>query len=129
MTPTTALISFGIITLAALMVEITYTYLARGFGYGFSSNRAVIERNGFGLRIQRAYQNQVEATAYIVPILAAAALTGLSGSGVELAALLIVSGRALFVALYYTGIPFIRIVGFAGGSMGSLYLAYRLLVG
>ncbi|MBL4726105.1 MAG: MAPEG family protein, partial [Rhizobiaceae bacterium] len=61
------------------------------------------------MRIQRAYQNQVESAAYVVPVLAAGALVGLEGSGAETAALLIILGRIAFALLYYTGIPFIRV--------------------
>ncbi|MEM9797337.1 MAG: MAPEG family protein [Pseudomonadota bacterium] len=127
MTLTTALILYALVTMTALTVEIVYAYATQGFGYGFSSNRPVIERTPLGLRIERAYRNQVESAAYILPVLTAGIVTGLQGPGIALAATLIVSGGAAFVLLYYTGIPFIRILGFTCGSLGSLYLALRLL--
>lgn len=127
MTPIAALIAFAFVTMIALMIEIVFTYATQGFGFGFSSNRPTVERGALALRIQRAYQNQVEAAAYIVPLLAAAAITGLDDPGVALASLLIAGGRAWFVLFYYTGLPFVRILGFSTGSLGSLYLAYRLL--
>ena len=123
-----ALVCFALVTMTALTVEIMYAYVSQGFGYGFSSNRPRIERGAFGLRIQRAYQNQVESAAYIVPALVGSAVLGLTGEGPALAAAVIVIGRAAFVLLYYTGIPFIRILGFTCGSFGSLYLAARCLI-
>ncbi|MEX3017620.1 MAPEG family protein [Gymnodinialimonas hymeniacidonis] len=128
MTFETALIGFALVTMTALTVEIVYAYVSQGFGYGFSSNRPTVERGALGLRIQRAYQNQVESSAYIVPVLAGAAYLGVSGDGPALAAALIVLGRAAFVVLYYTGIPFIRILGFTCGSLGSLYLAVQCVL-
>ncbi|MEX0338319.1 MAG: MAPEG family protein [Arenibacterium sp.] len=128
MTFENALIGFALITMTALTIEIFYTYLAHGFGYGFSSNRPAVERTALGLRIQRAYQNQIESTAYIVPVLAAAALLNPSSEGAAIAAALIVIGRAAFVVLYYTGVPFIRIIGFSCASLSTLYLAVTLLL-
>lgn len=128
MTPITALILFALITMTALTIEIVYTYATQGFGFGFSSNRPMIDRTALGLRIQRAYQNQVEASSYIVPILAGAALFGANTPGIMLASAIIVAGRAAFVLLYYTGIPFIRILGFTCGSLGSLYVGLTTLI-
>ena len=123
-----ALIGFAFVTMTALTIEIAYAYISQGFGYGFSSNRPMVERGALGLRIQRAYQNQVESAAYIVPVLAGATFLGVTGEGPALAAAAIIFGRAAFVLLYYTGIPFIRILGFTCGSLGSLYLALQCLL-
>lgn len=127
MEPITALIAFALITMSAIMVEILYTYATQGIGFGFSSNRPAVDKTALGLRIQRAYQNQVEAGAYIVPILMAAAMLGLTSPTAQITAAVIVAGRAAFVLLYYTGIPFIRILGFMGGSFGSLFMAFLVL--
>ena len=124
MTITTALIAFCGMTIFALALEIMYTYATQGFGFGFSSNRPMIERSPLALRIQRAYQNQVESAAYILPAFVAAALAGLSGPLVEFAALAIIAGRFAFLILYYSGVPFLRLLGFIAGTMGSLFLCY-----
>ncbi|MBM2576075.1 MAPEG family protein [Jannaschia sp. Os4] len=129
MTATTALILYALISMTALTVEIVYAYATQGFGYGFSSNRPAIERTPLGLRLERAWRNQVESAAYVLAVLAAAAVTGLSGPGPALALALVVAGRALFVLLYYTGLPFARIIGFSTASLGSLYLAVTMLLG
>ncbi len=128
MTFTTALIAFGIITLLMLGLEIMTTYAVQGFGFGFSANRGTVESPPFALRIKRAYQNQIESTAYGVPILAAAALTNLQFGGAELAALIFVIGRAAFAMLYYTGIPFIRVPAFLLGTLSIFYIAFGLLM-
>lgn len=128
MTFTTALIAFGIITLLMLGLEIMTTYATQGFGFGFSSNRNIVERPALALRIARAYQNQIESAAYGVPILAAAAVTGLQFSGAETAALLFVVGRAAFAVLYYSGVSFIRVPAFLLGTLSIFYIAYGLLV-
>lgn len=127
MTFLAALTLFGLITIMMLGLEIMFTYATLGFGYGFSSNRPKVEKSPLGLRIQRAYQNQAESAAYIVPILAAAAFSGLQGHGAELAALLTVLGRGAFALLYYSGIPFIRVPAFVLGTFPTLYIAYLLL--
>ena len=67
MTFVTALVLYGLLTLVLLGNEIFYTYATQGFGYGFSANRGPVERSPLALRIQRAYQNQVESAAYGVP--------------------------------------------------------------
>ena len=123
----TALILYGLLTLVLIGNEIFYTYATQGFGFGFSANRKVVEKSPLGLRIQRTYQNQVESAAYAVPVLAAGAFSGLQGAGPELAALLLVAGRAAFAVLYYTGIPFIRVPAFLVGSLSTLYIAYSVL--
>jgi len=127
MTFITALIVFGGITLAMLGLEIMTTYATQGFAFGFSSNRAIVERSAFALRVQRAYQNQIESAAYAVPVLAAAAIYGLQGDGVETAALLFVIGRAAFALLYYSGISFIRVPAFLVSNLSIIYIIYALL--
>lgn len=124
----TALVLFGLITLVMLAIELTFTYATQGFGYGFSSNRsAKTERSPLGLRIQRAYQNQIESAAYGVPVLAAAAFTGLQSGGAETAALLFIVGRAAFAPLFYSGVPFIRVPAFGLGTLATVYIAYELI--
>jgi uncharacterized MAPEG superfamily protein len=127
MTFITALALFALLTLVLLGNEIFYTYATQGFRYGFSSNRGEITRSPLALRIQRAYQNQIESAAYGVPVLGAAAIAGLQGSGPEMAALLFVAGRAAFALLYYTGIPFLRVPAFLVANLSVLYIVYALL--
>jgi uncharacterized MAPEG superfamily protein len=111
-----------------LSIEIMTAYAAQGFAFGFSSNRSTnIERPPMALRIQRAYQNQVESTTYGVPVLTAAAITGLESSSAEMAALLFVVGRAAYAVLYYSGVSFIRVPAFVMGTLSTLYIAYVLL--
>ena len=115
MTPLLTLIAFGILTLVVLYVDILTTYLTQGFGFGFSSNRPVIEKVGFQLRSQRSLQNQVESAAYIVPALLVALLPGGLDSTsilVSYCCLGIVVGRIGFIGSYYFGIPFVRAVFF-----------------
>ena len=128
MTFITALIVFGIITLLMLGLEIASTYATQGFSFGFSSNREIVEPPPLALRIQRAYQNQVESAAYGIPILSAAAISGLEFSGAETAALLFVVARAAFAILYYSGVHFIRVPAFLLGTLSIFYIAYGLLI-
>ena len=78
--------------------------------------------------IKSAYQNQVESAAYAVPVLAVAALVDLQSAGAQLAAMLLVVGRAAFAVLYYSGIPFVRVPAFALGSLSILFIAYKLMM-
>ncbi len=123
----TALALFALITLALVGLSITYTYATQGFGFGFSSNRGTPEVSAFATRLKRALQNHTESAGYIVPVLAAGLFTGLEGAGVEMAALLIIVGRAAFPILYLSGISFIRVPAFVLATFSSLYLAYLLL--
>ena len=125
---TTALILFGLLTVVMFMIEVMTTYATQGFGYGFSSNRSTnTERPPMALRIQRAYQNQVESAVYGVPVLAAAAITGLESGSAETAALLFIIGRGAYALLYYSGISFVRVPAFALGVLSTIYIAYVLL--
>lgn len=125
----TALVLFGLLTVVMLFIEINFTYLTQGFGYGFSSNRSTTtEYSPLAHRIKNAYQNQVEAAAYGVPILAAAAISGLESGSAETAAHVFVLGRAAFAVLYYTGIPFARVPAFAAAVLSIAYIGYSLLV-
>lgn len=128
MTFITALTLFGLLTLVMLGFEIMFTYATQGVAYGFSANRAIVERSPLALRIQHAYQNQVESAAYGVPVLIAAAIFGLEGNGTEIAALIFVVGRAAFALLYYSGITFIRVPAFVLGLVSIYYIAYFLLI-
>ena len=129
MSPEIAIAVFGLITFATIGFEVMFTYATQGIGFGFSAQRAVLEKTGFALRVERVYRNQVESAAYIVPALAAAALSGLSSSEALATCLIIVLGRTGFCLTYYTGITFIRVPFFAMGSFGSLYLIYLVLTG
>lgn len=126
MTFTAALVLFALLTLIMLGIEIMTTYATQGFGYGFSSNRGIIERPPLALRIQRAYQNQIESAAYGVPVLAVAALTDLESASAQTAALVFIIGRAAFAVLYYSGITFIRVPAFVMGTLSTLYIAYAM---
>ena len=53
MTLIAALIWFAVITIALIAFEITFTYGTRGFGYGFSSNRAKVDLSAFEGRMKR----------------------------------------------------------------------------
>lgn len=128
MTFTTALVAYALLTLFLVGFEIMFTYATQGFAYGFSSNRGAADFSAFALRMKRTLQNHVEAGLYGVPVLAAAAITGLQGPWVELAALIFILGRIAFVLLYYTGISFIRIPAFLAGTLSTLYLAIMLLL-
>ena len=127
MTFTTALALYGLLTLILVGNEIFYTYGTQGFGFGFSANRKPVEKSPLGLRIQRTYQNHVESAAYAVPVLAAGAFAGLQGTGPELAALLLIIGRAAFAVLYYSGIAFIRVPAFGLSTLSTLYIVYAVL--
>lgn len=125
---TAALVLFGLLTMIMLTIEIATTYITQGFGYGFSANRSTTtEPTALALRIKRAYQNQIESAAYGVPVLAAAAITGLESGSAAMAAHLFIIGRAAFAVLYYSGVPFIRVPAFGLSTMSTLYIAYVLL--
>jgi uncharacterized MAPEG superfamily protein len=127
MTVEAALASFGLITLALVGFEIMFTYATQGFAFGFSSNRGAPELSPFATRLKRTLQNHIESAAYIVPALVAASVAGLSGNGVQTAALLIVLGRVLFPVLYLSGVPFIRVLAFVLATLSSLYLGIMVL--
>lgn len=118
-----ALVTFALITMSLITFEIIYTYAKRGFRYGFSSNRPAIEHSAFELRIKRTLQNHIESAAYIVPVLIAAEVSGITFPSLEMAVGLILAGRAAYALLYYTGIPFVRIPAFSLASLSTAYVA------
>lgn len=128
MTFTTALLAFGLLSLMLAGIEIMFTYATLGFAHGFSANRANVEKSELGKRISNAYSNNAEAAAYGVPVLAAAAIVGLEGNGVETAAMLFVLGRVAFAVLYFTGITFVRVPAFLIGTMSIFYIAIYLFL-
>lgn len=124
----TALIVYGLISLVYLLAEVSFHYMYYGFTHGWSSNRPDTEpRPALGKRIANSFQNQTESAAYIVPVLAAAAVMGVDHAGAELAALLVILGRAAFGPLYWTGIPFIRIPAWGMAWISTAYIAVILL--
>jgi uncharacterized MAPEG superfamily protein len=123
-----ALVYFAAITLCLLSVEILFTYATQGFGYGFSSNRdPSVQFTALAMRIKNSYRNHIESAAYIVPVLVVAAISGLENDSAETAALLIVISRAFFAILYYVGLPFARLLGFAAAIISTIFIAYILL--
>ncbi len=120
-----ALLAVAALQFVLIAMDVTYTYATRGFGYGFSSNRAPVERGAFGRRIENAYRNQVEANAYAVPVLAAAAIIGLASPMASLAVLVHVGCRLAFALAYYTGIPFIRVPFWVAGWMSVAVIGYE----
>lgn len=125
---TTALFGVGLITFLLMFIEVNFTYASQGFAFGWSSDRdpgAVF--SPLAQRIKNAYNNQIESTAYTVPVLAAAAIVGLESSSAETAAMILVIGRAIYGPLYYTGIPGARLVGFGMATLSTLFIAYKLL--
>lgn len=128
MTPITALAAFALTSIAMIGFEIMYTYATQGFGFGFSANRPNVELSPFGIRVKRALQNQTESAMYIVPLIVAVHLLGLTGGNISLALTLIVFGRMAFAVLYYTGVTFIRVPAFVCGTFPSVYLAIIILM-
>ena len=116
---TTAILSLGVISILLLIVEVNFTYATQGTSFGWSNNRPDVEYSPLAQRIKNAYGNQVESISYTLPILAAAALTGLEHSGAETAALLMVIGRAIYGPLYISGIPYARLIGFGMATLSS----------
>ena len=124
---TAALLSLGLISILMLVVEVNFTYATQGTKFGWSNNRPDVEYSALAMRIKNAYGNQVESISYTAPVLAAAALSGLDHSGAEIAALVMVVGRAIYGPLYYAGIPYARLVGFGMGTVSTLYIIAILL--
>lgn len=121
------LVAYALLTVFLLQMDIFYTYAHYGFAFGFSSNRNPSKPRGrFGLRIQRTLQNQIESSAYAVPVLVAAALTGLQSPLAQAAAGVFLASRLAFAALYYLGVPFVRALAFAAGVASILVIAYAL---
>lgn len=83
MTPITALAAFALTSIAMIGFEIMYTYATQGFGFGFSANRPNVALSPFAIRVKRALQNQTESAMYIVPLVVAVHLLGLTGQGVR----------------------------------------------
>ena len=124
---TTALFFIGLITIVLLMIEVNFTYATQGFGYGWSSNRpADAQFSPLAKRISNSYRNQVESTAYSVPVLASAAFLGLEHNGAETAAMLFVLGRAAYAPLYIWGKFNLRLVGFGVSTLSMLYILFVL---
>lgn len=119
---TTAIYAIGLTTILMLIIEVNYTYATQGTAFGWSANRPTVEFSPLAQRIKNAYRNQVESTAYTVPVLIVAAISGLDSATGEMAALGIVVGRGLYGPLYYSGIPYARLVGFGLGTLSSLTL-------
>ncbi len=128
MTFITALAAFALISLALVGGSIFYTYATQGFGFGFSSNRGTPEVSAFATRLKRSLQNHTESAGYVVPALAVGMFAGLEGAGVELAALLVIVGRAAFPVLYLSGVSFIRVPAFLLATLSSLYLLIMALL-
>ncbi len=124
----TILLLVALLTIAVVFVEVMYTYAFYGFGYGWSSNRVEPKPRGrFGLRIQRTLQNQVEATAYSVPVLTVAAISGLDSGLALTAGVVHIIARAVFVALYFAGVPFFRALAWVVGWMSIAVIGYVLV--
>ena len=109
--------------------EALYTYYYYGFAYGFSSNRdkTAKPRTKFGLRVERTLQNQLESGALAIPVLGAAAISGLESSAALTAGIIYVLMRVAFVALYYAGVPMIRGAVWTVGNLSLLYIVYILV--
>ena len=121
----TALLGIGVLTLATILFEIAYTYATQGVGFGFTANRPAVEKSPFGKRVETIYRNQVESVTYIAPVLIAAMVTGVEGAGAMRAAMIMVVGRFAFTAIYYTGVPFLRVPPFTITALATLYLAVK----
>lgn len=124
---TTAILSLGVISVVMLIIEVNFTYATQGLAFGWSSNRPQVEYSDLAMRIKNSYNNQVESISYTLPVLVAAALLGVEHAGAETAALFIVIGRAIYGPLYYTGIPYARLIGFGMATVSTLYLIFILV--
>ena len=129
MTFALAIAAFAALTFILLNIEVIYTYRTQGTHYGWSSNRDPNRTlSALGKRIKNTYSNQVESAAYIVPLLVAAALVIPDHAGAQTAAWLIVIGRLIYSALYYTGIHGARLVGFGLANVSFIYIAANILL-
>ena len=63
-----------------------------------------------------------EIVSYTLRALAGGAIMDIDHAGAHTAALNIVLVRAIFGPLYYSGVPYGRLVRFGMGTVGSIYL-------
>lgn len=110
MTFLSLLLLYALIFAFLVFFEALYTYYYFGFGYGFSSNRdkTAKPRTKFGLRVARTLQNHLESGALAIPVLGAAAISGLESGAALTAGSIYILARIAFVVLYYAGVPMIR---------------------
>jgi len=128
MTFLSLLLLYALIFTFLVFFEALYTYYYYGFAYGFSSNRdkTAKPRTKFGLRVERTLQNHLENGALAIPVLGAAAISGLESSAAMTAGIIYILMRVAFVVLYYTGVPMIRGGVWTVGNLSLLYIVYVL---
>lgn len=78
-------------------------------------------------RGERAVRNQVESLAVFVPIVMVAQLADVHTAMTVLGAQIYVVSRALYMPLYWLGVPALRTLAFAGGLVGMLMIVIAIV--
>jgi uncharacterized MAPEG superfamily protein len=78
-------------------------------------------------RLKRAHANAVENLAVFATLVLAANALGITGGIVATAAIVYFWSRVVHAAAYTMGLPWIRTLGFTGGFLAQMAVAWQIL--
>ena len=128
-------IELGSIAILSLMLMgITFiqgglTPLIHGFGWGLGSRDTPVEQTAIQNRFARTVQNQIEAMLIYIPLMALTVFLERTSELTEIAAWLVIIGRAAFIACYLFGVFGLRSLAYTTATVGSLMTVWALFAG
>lgn len=111
------------------VVQASALAVSGGLAWGLGNRDEVRADSPLLGRAKRTAANHVEALVLFTPLALVAAVTGVSNSTTETAALVFLGARIAFVLVYLIGIPYLRTAVWGVGLIAALAFAWGLYTG
>lgn len=124
---------WSIAALTLMLLGITFVQgglvpVTQGLKWGLGSRDTQVEKSGLQGRFARTVQNHIEAMLIYVPLMALVIVLDRTGPMTELAAWLVIIGRAVFIPCYLFGIFGLRSMAYGTALIGIFMTIWALFV-
>lgn len=123
---------WSIAALALMLLVVTFLQgglvpVTQGLKWGLGSRDEPLEKSAIQGRFARTVQNHIEAMLMYIPLMALVIYLERTSSTTELAAWLVIVGRAAFIPLYLLGAFGLRSLAYGAGLIGVFITAWALV--
>ena len=121
-----SIVALPVMLLLLTAIQGSLVPLTQGLKWGLGSRDAPIEKSALQGRFARTVQNQIEAMLMYLPLMALVLMLDRTSSLTEIAAWLVILGRAVFIPCYLFGVFGLRSAAYGTGMIGIFMTIWAL---
>jgi len=121
-----AVFAVAIVFFLSLAIQASVAIANNGMAWGLGPRDQARPPSVMQGRMSRIVNNHVEGMLLFVPLVMIAQLTSISTPLTVWGAILFAAARAVFVVVYLLGIPMVRTLVWAVGTVGVVMIGYEL---